>query len=83
MKPKAILLPAGEMPRQWYNIQADIKLNPPLGPDGKPISPDMLSPVFPMNIIEQEVSTQRWIDIPEPVLDVYSIWRPSPLIRAT
>jgi len=83
MKPKAILLPAGEMPRQWYNIQADIKLNPPLGPDGKPISPDMLSPVFPMNIIEQEVSTQRWIDIPEPVLDIYSIWRPSPLIRAT
>jgi tryptophan synthase beta chain len=83
MKPKAILLPAGEMPRQWYNILADIKLNPPLGPDGKPISPDMLSPVFPMNIIEQEVSTQRWIDIPEPVLDVYSIWRPSPLIRAT
>lgn len=83
MKPKAILLPAGEMPRQWYNIQADIKLNPPLGPDGKPIGPDMLAPVFPMNIIEQEVSTQRWIDIPEPVLDVYSIWRPSPLIRAT
>jgi len=83
MKPKAILLPAGEMPRQWYNIQADIKINPPLGPDGKPISPDMLSPVFPMNIIEQEVSTQRWIDIPEPVLDIYSIWRPSPLIRAT
>jgi len=83
MKPKAILLPAGEMPRQWYNILADIKLNPPLGPDGKPVSPDMLSPVFPMNIIEQEVSTQRWIDIPEPVLDVYSIWRPSPLIRAT
>jgi len=83
MKPKAILLPAAEMPRQWYNIQADIKLNPPLGPDGKPIGPDMLAPVFPMNIIEQEVSTQRWIDIPEPVLDVYSIWRPSPLIRAT
>ncbi|OQX00191.1 MAG: TrpB-like pyridoxal-phosphate dependent enzyme [Desulfobacteraceae bacterium A6] len=83
MKPKAILLPAGEMPRQWYNIQADIKINPPLGPDGKPIGPEMLSPVFPMNIIEQEVSTQRWIDIPEPVLDIYSIWRPSPLIRAT
>lgn len=83
MKHKAILLPASEMPRQWYNILADIKLNPPLGPDGKPISPEMLAPVFPMNIIEQEVSTQRWIDIPEPVLDVYSIWRPSPLIRAT
>jgi tryptophan synthase beta chain len=61
---------------------ADIKLNPPLGPDGNPVSPDMLAPVFPMNLIEQEVSPDRWIDIPEPVLDVLSIWRPSPLIRA-
>jgi tryptophan synthase beta chain len=70
------------MPRQWYNVLADIKLNPPLGPDGNPVSPDMLAPVFPMNLIEQEVSQERWIDIPEPVLDVLSIWRPSPLIRA-
>jgi tryptophan synthase beta chain len=71
------------MPRQWYNIQADIKTNPPLGPDGNPISPDKLSPVFPMNLIEQEVSTERWIDIPEPVLDALWMWRPSPLVRAT
>jgi len=71
-----------EMPRQWYNVLADIKMNPPLGPDGKPVSPDMLAPVFPMNLIEQEVSQQRWIDIPEEVLNVYAIWRPSPLIRA-
>lgn len=83
MQSKAILLPSNEMPRQWYNILADIKLNPPLGPDGKPIGPEMLAPVFPMNLIEQEVSTQRWIDIPEPVLNIYNIWRPSPLIRAT
>jgi len=70
------------MPRQWYNVLADIKMNPPLGPDGNPIGPEMLAPVFPMNLIEQEVSTERWIDIPEGVLDVLKIWRPSPLIRA-
>ncbi|MEJ2154292.1 MAG: TrpB-like pyridoxal phosphate-dependent enzyme [Desulfobacteraceae bacterium] len=82
MAVKQILLPANEIPRQWYNILADIKMNPPLGPDGNPVGPDDLAPVFPMNIIEQEVSTDRWIDIPEPVLDVLSIWRPAPLIRA-
>ncbi|NNL77456.1 MAG: TrpB-like pyridoxal phosphate-dependent enzyme [Desulfobacterales bacterium] len=81
METKKILLSEDEMPRQWYNILADIKMNPPLGPDG-PISPDMLAPVFPMNLIEQEVSTERWIDIPEDVLRVLRIWRPSPLIRA-
>ncbi len=79
---KNVILPPDEMPRQWYNILADIKMNPPLGPDGKPISPDALAPVFPMNLIEQEVSTDRWIDIPEPVLDVLRIWRPAPLTRA-
>ena len=79
---KNVILPPEEMPRQWYNILADIKMNPPLGPDGKPISPDALAPVFPMNLIEQEVSTDRWIDIPEPVMDVLRIWRPAPLTRA-
>jgi tryptophan synthase beta chain len=79
---KSVILPAEAMPRQWYNILADIKMNPPLGPDGQPIKPEALAPVFPMNLIEQEVSTQRWIDIPEAVLDVLSIWRPAPLIRA-
>ena len=82
MKSKNIILSADEIPRQWYNILADIKLNPPLGPDGSPISPDDLAPVFPMNLIEQEVSDKRWIDIPEPVLDVLQIWRPAPLVRA-
>lgn len=73
-----------EMPRQWYNIAADLPspLQPPLGPDGNPITPDMLAPVFPMNIIEQEVSTQRWIDIPQEVLAILSKWRPTPLHRA-
>ena len=82
MEQRKVYLREDEMPRQWYNILADIKMNPPLGPDGNPVSPDQLSPVFPMNLIEQEVSTQRWIDIPEPVLDVLKIWRPSPLVRA-
>jgi tryptophan synthase beta chain len=82
MEQRKILLTEDEMPRQWYNILADIKMNPPLGPDGNPITPDQLAPVFPMNLIEQEVSTERWIDIPEPVLDVLKIWRPAPLVRA-
>ena len=82
METKKILLTEDEMPRQWYNILADIKLNPPLGPDGKPVDPEALAAVFPMNLIEQEVSSERWIDIPEEVLKVYSIWRPSPLVRA-
>ncbi len=83
MEVKKVLLEESDMPRQWYNILSDIKLNPPVGPDGKPITPDMLAPVFPMNLIEQEVSSERWITIPEEVQGVYKIWRPSPLVRAT
>lgn len=81
---KKIYLDESEMPRQWYNLAPDLPspLNPPLGPDGKPVSPEMLAPVFPMNLIEQEVSQERWIDIPEDVLAMLSLWRPSPLIRA-
>jgi hypothetical protein len=71
-----------EIPRQWYNILADIKMNPPLGPDGKPVTPDMLAPVFPMNLIEQEVSTQRWIDIPDEVLGSTGSGARAPLVRA-
>jgi tryptophan synthase beta chain len=73
------------MPGQWYNIQADMpnKMLPPLHPGTKqPIGPDDLSPLFPMELIKQEVSQERWIDIPEEVQDIYKIWRPSPLIRA-
>jgi len=78
------LLTEDEMPRQWYNIQADLPhaLPPPVGPDGRPIGPDALAPVFPMNLIEQEVSVERWIDIPDPVLQILWQWRPSPLYRA-
>jgi tryptophan synthase beta chain len=83
MTTKMVLLNSDEIPKQWYNILADIKMNPPLGPDGNPVSPDMLSAIFPPGLIEQEVSPQRWIDIPQEVLDVLTIWRPAPLMRAT
>ncbi|EAT59234.1 TrpB-like pyridoxal phosphate-dependent enzyme [Chlorobium ferrooxidans] len=83
-EPTKILLTEDEMPRQWYNIQADLPspLPPPLGPDGTPIGPDALAKVFPMNLIEQEVSTERWIDIPDEVQSILKLWRPSPLYRA-
>jgi len=79
-----ILLKESEIPKQWYNLAADLPnpLLPPLGPDGKPIGPEMLAPVFPMNLIEQEVTTKRWVDIPEGILDILYRWRPSPLRRA-
>jgi tryptophan synthase beta chain len=80
-----VVLDENEMPRKWYNIAADYKhpVPPPVGPDGKPIGPEALAPVFPMNLIEQEVSTQRWIDIPDEVLEILWLWRPTPLCRAT
>ncbi|MBF9221709.1 TrpB-like pyridoxal phosphate-dependent enzyme [Hymenobacter ruricola] len=86
MDTKKILLPESEIPRQWYNIVADMptKPLPPLHPGThEPIGPDMLAPLFPPALIEQEVSQERWIDIPEEVRDIYRIWRPTPLIRAT
>jgi tryptophan synthase beta chain len=83
---RKIFLDEKDMPRAWYNIQADMPspLPPPLNPaTGEPITPDMLLPIFPMNLIEQEVSTERWIDIPDEVLSRLLMWRPSPLVRAT
>jgi len=79
-----VILEEKDMPRQWYNLVADLPspMLPPLGPDGQPVKPEMLAPVFPMNLIEQEVSTERWIDIPEEILGYLSLWRPSPLYRA-
>ncbi len=74
-----------EIPKQWYNILADLPtpMRPPLHPaTGKPVGPEDLAPIFAMPLIEQEVSTQRWIDIPEPVLEKLLLWRPSPLCRA-
>jgi tryptophan synthase beta chain len=81
---RRVYLDASEMPTQWYNLAPDLPtpMQPPLGPNGKPISPEMLAPVFPMNLIEQEVSQERWIDIPREVLEMLSIWRSTPLVRA-
>jgi tryptophan synthase beta chain len=79
-----VFLNEDEIPRQWYNLAADLPtpMQPPLGPDGNPVSPDMLAPVFPMNLIEQEVSQERYIDIPEEILEILYRWRPAPLHRA-
>jgi tryptophan synthase beta chain len=79
-----ILLEESEIPTQWYNVVADFDNPPaaPLGPDGQPIGPDALAAIFPMALIEQEVSSERWIDIPDEVRDIYSMWRPSPMFRA-
>jgi tryptophan synthase beta chain len=85
MEQKKIFLPESEMPRQWYNIAADLPtpMEPPLHPGtGQPVGPEDLSPIFPMPLIEQEVSQERFIDIPEEVLERYLIWRPTPLYRA-
>jgi pyridoxal-phosphate dependent TrpB-like enzyme len=80
-----VVLDESEMPTRWYNILADLPTPPPppLHPGtGQPVGPEDLSPIFPMDLILQEVSTERYIDIPEEVQDVYRLWRPSPLIRA-
>ena len=79
-----IYLDESEMPRQWYNLAADLPSPPlpPLDPDGKPVSPEQLAAVFPMSLIEQEMSSERWIDIPKEVLAILYRWRPSPLHRA-
>ena len=83
---KKIFLNESEMPRQWYNIVADMpnKPLPPLHPGTKqPVGPEDLAPLFPMELIKQEVSADRYVDIPDQVRDIYRIWRPSPLFRAT
>jgi len=80
-----IVLTEQEMPTHWYNIQADlpVPLAPPLHPGtGQPAGPQDLAPIFPMGLIMQEVSTERYIEIPDEVRDIYRLWRPSPLYRA-
>jgi tryptophan synthase beta chain len=84
-KDKKIHLSEKDMPTHWYNIVADMpnKPLPSLHPGTKqPISADMLAPLFPMELIKQEVSTERWIEIPDEVQDLYKIWRPTPMHRA-
>jgi pyridoxal-phosphate dependent TrpB-like enzyme len=80
-----ILLDEDQIPQKWYNIIADLPspMDPPLHPaTKKPVTPDDLSPIFPMELIRQEVSDRRYIDIPDEVRDVLRLWRPSPLYRA-
>ena len=79
------VLDENDIPRHWYNIVADLPSPPPpvLHPGTQqPVGPDDLAPIFPLAVIEQEVSSEREIDIPEPVRDIYRQWRPSPLYRA-
>jgi tryptophan synthase beta chain len=80
-----IILPESEMPRQWYNAIPDLPSPPPppLHPGTlQPIGPDDLAPLFPFELIAQEVTTDSYVDIPDEVLDVYRLWRPTPLFRA-
>lgn len=83
---KKILLNESDIPTHWYNIVADMpnKPRPPLNPKtGQPAGPDDLSPIFPMGLIQQEVSAEQYIEIPDQVRDIYKLWRPAPLYRAT
>ncbi len=85
MKTRKILLTEKEIPEKWYNIIADMptKPLPPLHPETKePIGPDALAPLFPMELIKQEVTIDKWVDIPDEVRNIYSLWRPTPLYRA-
>lgn len=85
MQERKIILTEKEIPEHWYNIVADMpnKPLPPLHPGTKePIGPDALAPLFPMELIKQEVSTEKWVPIPDEVRDMYTLWRPTPLYRA-
>lgn len=80
-----IILSSRELPKKWYNVLPDLPrpVPPPLDPSTKqPITPDKLLAIFPESLIMQEVSSEHWIDIPEEILDIYTMWRPTPLVRA-
>ncbi|HRA49315.1 MAG TPA: TrpB-like pyridoxal-phosphate dependent enzyme, partial [Thermomicrobiales bacterium] len=76
------VLTEADLPKDWYNLAADLPspLPPPLHPGTlQPIGPQDLAPLFPMEVIRQEVSQERYIEIPDPVRDAYRLWRPTPL----
>ena len=78
-------LSQADIPKQWYNLNADFPepLPPPLHPGTKqPVTPDLLAPIFPENLIMQEMCPDRYVEIPEPVRDIYALWRPTTLLRA-
>ncbi len=81
----SFLLPQSDIPKQWYNLQADFPepLPPPLHPGTRqPVSQEMMTQIFPENLVRQEMCPDRWVEIPEPVREVYALWRPTPLMRA-
>ena len=82
--PTKILLDEKDIPTHWYNVVADLPSPPlpPLGPDGNPVGPEQMLAIFPGNLLEQEMSPERWIAIPEEIREVYRIWRPTPMFRA-
>jgi tryptophan synthase beta chain len=83
--PTRFTLSESDLPKQWYNIAADspVPATPVLHPGTlEPVTPDFLSVIFPMPLIEQEISQDRYVDIPEEVRDIYKLWRPTPLLRA-
>ncbi len=84
MTPLRVPLDQNDIPTHWYNIVADFKNPPlpPLGPDGNPVGPEKMAAIFPMPLLEQEMSGERWIPIPDEVRQIYALWRPSPLCRA-
>jgi len=85
MEQTKIILDENEMPKQWYNVLSDLSspIDPPLDPrTWEPISPEALEPIFPKALIKQEMSDERYIDIPDEILEIYRLWRPSPLYRA-
>src|SRR4029077_9279780 len=79
------LLDESQLPKAWYNINADMPVAPqPVLHPGtmQPVTPDFLGVLFPMNLILQEISPERYVEIPEPVREIYKLWRPTPLLRA-
>ena len=85
MNETKVVLSERDLPKKWYNILPDMPSAPPppIHPGTKkPLGPEDLSPIFPMNLIEQEMSPKNWITIPEDILNIYALWRPTPLYRA-
>ena len=86
MQQRQYLLTQNDIPREWYNVAADLgePPPPPLHPaTQQPCGPEDLAPIFPMALLAQEMSGDRWVKIPEEILDILSLWRPTPLFRAT
>lgn len=86
MTEKKILLSESEIPTHWYNVMADMPnpLQPPIHPGtGQPAGPEDFAAIFPMELIRQEMTQERWVEIPDEVRELYKIWRPTPMYRAT